>query len=272
MMQDISKLVGSNFHADKPAQQSNDQQQQGRQQDRRPSQSQSRSQSQQYRDQKSSSQGRSQSTSSQGQGPYPRKENDYHSQNKPYNNRAYPHRSQSQDNRPPPQQAERKIVWREPKLYVSGNRHYYDCATCTTTHTNIGDESKCIKIKALQDSGCAKTVIKNSVFEQLEIMKPERQIVLISCTGKAQPIQGSADIILHFEGTNSINTAYQLNVLVHTALSQDFLLGRDFTGSDAKASETNKHLYLTDNFDLFWDPIRTSEQNKTLCQIPLLST
>jgi hypothetical protein len=144
--------------------------------------------------------------------------------------------------------------------------------------TNIGDKSKCIKIKALHDSGCAKTVLKHSVFKQLvalghiEIMKPERQIVLISCTGEAQPIEGSADIILHFEGTNGINTAYQLNVLVHTALSQDFLLGRDFTGSDAKAFETNKHLYLMDNFDLFWDPIRTSEQNKTLCQIPLLST
>jgi hypothetical protein len=62
MMQDVSKSVGSNFHADKPAQQSNDQQQRGRQQDRRPSQSQSRSQSQHYRDQSSSSQGRSQST------------------------------------------------------------------------------------------------------------------------------------------------------------------------------------------------------------------
>jgi hypothetical protein len=89
---------------------------------------------------------------------------------------------------------------------------------------NIGDDSKCIKIKALHDSGCAKTVIKHSVFEHLvelghiEIMKPERQIVLISCTGEAQPIEGSADIILHFEGTNGINTAFQLNVLVHTAI------------------------------------------------------
>ncbi len=125
LMQDVSKTVGSNYRADKPAQQSQDQQQQrGRQQDRRPSQLQSRSQTQNYRDQSSSSQGRSQSTSSQGQGHYQRKENDYHSQNKPYNNnRAYPHRSQSQDNRPQPQHAERKIVWREPKLYVSGNRH-----------------------------------------------------------------------------------------------------------------------------------------------------
>jgi hypothetical protein len=136
LMQDVSKSVGSNYRADKPAQQSQDQQQRGRQQDRRPPQSQSRTPSQNYRDQSSSSQPRSQSTSSQGQGNYPRKENDYHSQNKSYNNnRTYPHRSQSQDRKPPPQQAERKIVWREPKLYVEGNRHYYDCATCATKHT-----------------------------------------------------------------------------------------------------------------------------------------
>jgi hypothetical protein len=143
---------------------------------------------------------------------------------------------------------------------------------------NIGDKLKCIKIKALHDSGCAKTVIKHSVFEQLlqlghiKILKPERQIVLISYAGKAQPIEGLTDIILHFEGSNGINKAYQLNVLVHTSLSQDLLLGRDLTGSDAKSFKTNKHLYLTDSFDLFWDPIQTSEQKKTLCQIPLLST
>jgi hypothetical protein len=133
-MQDVSKTAGSNYRADKPAQQSQSQQQRGRQQDRRPPQSQSRPQSQ-YRDQSSSSQGRSQSTSSQGQGQYQRRGNDYHSQNRSYNNRTYPHRSQSQDNRPPPPQAERKIVWREPKLYVEGNRHYYDCAMCATKHT-----------------------------------------------------------------------------------------------------------------------------------------
>jgi hypothetical protein len=113
---------------------------------------------------------------------------------------------------------------------------------------NRGDKTKCIHIKAL-DSGCTKTVIKHLAFEKLlehshiEIMQPEKRIVLILCTGESQPIEGSADIIMHFRGTNGINTAYQLNVLVHTALSQDFLLRRDFTGSNAKAFETNKHLH-----------------------------
>jgi len=143
---------------------------------------------------------------------------------------------------------------------------------------NRTDKTAGIKIKALHDSGCAKTIIKHSVFEQLlrnghiDIIAPERPIVLISCTGEAQPVEGSANIVLHFEGTNGIIMTYELNVLVHTSLSQDFLLGRDFTGSDAKAFETNDHLYLTDRFDIFWDPIRTAEQNKTLCQIPLIST
>jgi hypothetical protein len=158
-MQDVSKSAGSNYRPDKPAQQPNDQQQRGRQQDRRPSQSQSRPQSQNNRDQSSSSQGRSHSTSSQGQGTYPRKENDYYSQNKAYNNnRAYPNRSQSQDNRPPPQQAERKIVWREPKLYVSGNQHYYDCATCATRHT--------------ADIVCQDMLHADSKFQASEILKP----------------------------------------------------------------------------------------------------
>ncbi len=51
LMQDVSKSVGSNYRADKPAKPSQDQQQRGRQQDRRPPQSQSRTSSQNYRDQ-----------------------------------------------------------------------------------------------------------------------------------------------------------------------------------------------------------------------------
>jgi len=132
MMQDVSKSMESNNRTDKLAQQSNDHQQRGKQQDWQQPQLQSRTPSQNYREQSQSSQGWSQSTSSQGQEPYPQKGYNNYSQNKP---RDIPYRSKSQDNRPPPQQAKQKIVWREPKLYVSGNRHYYDCATCATAHT-----------------------------------------------------------------------------------------------------------------------------------------
>ncbi len=137
MMQDVSKSLGSKNHVDIPQQQSSDSQQRGQQQDRRPLQLQSRPQSQSnFRDQSQSSQGQSQSNLSQCQGRYPQNKGyDSNSQNKPKYNRDYQHRSQSQDNRPPQQQAEQKIAWREPKLYVSGNRHYYDCSTCATAHT-----------------------------------------------------------------------------------------------------------------------------------------
>ena len=65
--------------------------------------------------------------------------------------------------------------------------------------------------------------------------------------------------------------SFLLNVLVHEDINQDFLLGRDFTGSDAKAFETNDYLFLTDRFDVYWDPRRTSHLNDTLCQVPLHS-
>ena len=147
-----------------------------------------------------------------------------------------------------------------------------------TSRKNAENLDKGLQIKALHDSGCAKTVIKSSVFHQLceqgfiEMQQPEQNIVLMSCTGELQPVEGIADIILHFKGENGIDISYELSILIHSSLSQDFLLGRDFTGSDAKAFETNEHLYLTNNFSIYWDPIRTAEQNKTLCQVKLYNT
>jgi hypothetical protein len=50
--------------------------------------------------------------------------------------------------------------------------------------------------------------------------------------------------------------SFELNVIIHPNLNQDFLLGRDFTGSDAKALETNNHLVLTNTYKVFWEPVR----------------
>ena len=147
-----------------------------------------------------------------------------------------------------------------------------------TSVENKNDRDKGLALKALHDSGCAKTVVKTSAFQTLlkqgfiELKQPEKKVVLISCTGEAQPIQGSADIIIHFTGANKVKLAFELNVLVHSSLNQDFLLGRDFTGSEAKAFETNEHLYLTDQYNVYWDPIRTAALNQTLCQVPLMAT
>ena len=133
-------------------------------------------------------------------------------------------------------------------------------------------------VLALHDSGCAKTIMNKTIFDklikqgQIEVKQPDRPTVIVSCTGEPQPIEGTADILLHFEGLNNVRKSFELNVIVHSGITQDFLLGRDFTGSDARAFETNKFLFLTDDPDGYLEPIGTALLNKTLCQVPILGS
>ena len=133
-----------------------------------------------------------------------------------------------------------------------------------------------VDIRALHDSGCAKSIIKTSVFHELQkkgvikIINPPQKMMIVSCTGEQQGITGLADIMLHFEGDHGVEMSFELNVIIHPTLSQDFLLGRDFTGSDAKAFETNSHLVLTNTYSVYWEPVRTQKKNKTLCYVPIV--
>jgi hypothetical protein len=135
---------------------------------------------------------------------------------------------------------------------------------------------KQIEVRALHDSGCAKSVLKTSVFELLlelghiTVNQPATKLVLVSCTGEHQAITGLADITLHFADEAGVNMSFALNVIIHPFLSQDFLLGRDFTGSDAKAFETNDYLFLTDKFDIYLDLVKNYLLNKDLCKVPLV--
>ena len=126
---------------------------------------------------------------------------------------------------------------------------------------------------ALHDSGCAKAIINKNVFDKLlekghiEVYQPERPTVIVTASGEAQPITGTADILLH-----GIQKSFELNVIVHSGITQDFLLGRDFTGSNARAFETNKFLFLTDNPDGYLDSIGNALKNGDLCQVPILGS
>jgi hypothetical protein len=163
----------------------------------------------------------------------------------------------------------------------------------------------------LHDSGCAKTIINKKVFDKLlekghiEVYQPERPTVIVTASGEAQQITGTADILLHFEGLHGIQKSFELNVIVHAGITQDFLLGRDFTGSDARAVipkvcsadhwwsarlakvvrkwlyssifcarafETNKFLFLTDDPDGYLDSIGNAIKNGDLCQVPILGS
>jgi len=133
----------SNYRADKTGQQTQTQQDRGRSAERN-AYPQNRNRSQSQNRDRSQSQGRSQSSSSQGR-QYPSS-----------GNRSYPNRPQSQDRsqnwqqKQSSQPPERKIIWREPKLYVEGNKHYYDCAACHTAHTA---EVVCEKLISLLNPG-----------------------------------------------------------------------------------------------------------------------
>ena len=60
-----------------------------------------------------------------------------------------------------------------------------------------------------------------------------------------------ADIFMHFKGENGTKMTFELNIVVHPTINQDFLLGRDFAGSDFKVAETNSHFYLSQNYAIY---------------------
>ena len=135
-----------------------------------------------------------------------------------------------------------------------------------------------VPVKALHDSGCAHSIMRTSTFLKLSkiskttLRSPDEPIAMVSCTGEVQEISGITDLIIHFEGDNGVHMAFELNVLVHPDLSQDFLLGRDFTGSSAKAFETNSRLYLTDRPDAHVGSVEEMVRDKTLCEVSLITS
>jgi hypothetical protein len=109
-----------------------------------------------------------------------------------------------------------------------------------------------IPINLLLDSGCAHSILSYEIFKQfpdshkakLKPVPPRFKVE--SFDGSQSPIIGVVDVHLHFTGSNGIYSAYQLPVIVHKSTTHDFMLGRDFTGVDAKIKilETPTHLLL----------------------------
>jgi len=135
-----------------------------------------------------------------------------------------------------------------------------------------------LAVRALHDSGCAKSILKLSTFNKLktyghvQVRRPEHTTVMVSATGQQTTITTEADIIMHFEGLNGVNLTFELNVMVHPSLAQDFLLGRDFTGSAAKAFETNDRIYLTDQLGAQSGTVQDLIKSKQLCEVPLITS
>jgi len=103
----------------------------------------------------------------------------------------------------------------------------------------------------------------------ITILSPEKKMILVSCTGEENEITGLANIMLNFEGEKGVKISFNLNVIVHEQLSQDFLLGRDFTGQDHKVFETVPHMYLSHHHDITIEEFQSAIDRKLLCKIPL---
>ena len=132
-------------------------------------------------------------------------------------------------------------------------------------------------VKALHDSGCAATIINRKIFEQIPDYKnipvnATPNTFVVSVTGEQTAIYGSATIYVTFRGTNDINLTFPLDVHIHDDIEHDFILGRDFTGSDAKILETKDYLYLTHETDTS-DPEDFWNRAKNLaCHVPIISS
>ena len=141
----------------------------------------------------------------------------------------------------------------------------------STTGTNT------IPVVALHDSGCSKTIISYDLYKRIAeygatpIYDDPKYQAVKTASGEIQKVMGVTDVTLHFKGENSCSKSFHLNVIVHKGLALDFFLGRDFTGSDAKAFETNDHIYLTHDHECYLDSVEVNLKNKKLCKVPLFS-
>jgi len=103
-------------------------------------------------------------------------------------------------------------------------------------------------LRAMHDSGCAKTVMRKDIFESIpgnkDIPVTEMKNVFVrSCSGEQERISGHVALRFFFEGDNGNKVSFIHDVLITDFIQQPLLLGRDFTGSSAKLLETNSHLF-----------------------------
>jgi hypothetical protein len=130
-----------------------------------------------------------------------------------------------------------------------------------------------LPVTAVHNSGCAISVIITSSFKELmkkrhiSIIPPPHKTDVVSITGVMEEVEGTADIIQNFQGLNKTKLSITLNVVIHPTITQDFLLGRDFKGSDAKAVEANDFPFLTKDYNTFQDQLSTLTLDKSLCNV-----
>ena len=152
----------------------------------------------------------------------------------------------------PIEQTSGRSKWNDNKIFVSDPKHtpklaHIQLEVSARQHSKPDQR---LTILALHDSGCAKSVMYETTFNSLlakgyiELKQPPQTTMVVTCTGATEQIAGIADIYMQFTGENVTKLTVELNIVVHPSIQQQFLLGRDFTGSDYKVAETNTHIYI----------------------------
>ena len=91
-----------------------------------------------------------------------------------------------------------------------------------------------------------------------------------SCSGEKSKILGHAALRFTFQGENGKTVSFIHGVLITDFVQHALLVGRDFTGSQAKLMETNSHLYLSDNPNSSYDT-QEDLNSQNVADVPIIS-
>jgi hypothetical protein len=90
-----------------------------------------------------------------------------------------------------------------------------------------------------------------------------------SCSGEKSKLLGHAALKFTIQGENGNVVSFIHDVLITDFVQHALLVGRDFTGSQAKLMETNSHLYLSDNPKSAYDS-QEDLQSENVADVPII--
>jgi len=106
-----------------------------------------------------------------------------------------------------------------------------------------------VETQVLIDTGCVGSAISKQLFDKLKEGETSQQfnksdISIRSCNGNVDPIAGMTKVRLHFDP----KTYVDLDVMISAKLTNDFILGYDFLGSEHVRKIRNNNIILNEKF------------------------
>ena len=149
------------------------------------------------------------------------------------------------------------------------------------TDTGNKDNPGHIDIVALHDSECAQSVLRTDVLHEMikqgisvRLVPTPPKFTVVTAAGVKHTPDGLARIQITFNKDTDNELSYPVTVIVYKHLSQQFLLGRDFTGSQYKICETNDYMYFGASQQHGIQGIPTDSQihDNQACRVTLITT